>query len=57
MRAQRVDMHRLQELVRMHRFLKMFPNTEREYREALLAAGLLAGPVDELPELGAIEAA
>lgn len=54
-------MHRLQELVRLHRLgtgarkaaqmLKMGPNTERAYREALSAAGLLDGPVDALPEL------
>ncbi len=60
-------MHRLQELVRMHRagtgaretarLLKMSPNTEREYREALQTAGLLDGPVDDLPELGALRAA
>lgn len=60
-------MHRLQELVRMHRagtgaretarLLKMSPNTEREYREALQAAGLLDGPVDDLPELGTLRAA
>lgn len=54
-------MHRLQELVRLHRMgtgarrvaqlLTMSPNTERAYRKALRAAGLLVGPVDELPEL------
>ena len=45
MSAKRVEMHRLQELVRLHRMgtgcrkvanlLKMSPNTEREYRQAL----------------------
>lgn len=60
-------MHRLQELVRLHRegtrarevarLLKMGPNTEREYREALIAAELLFGPPSELPELGALKAA
>jgi transposase len=63
----RVAMHRLQELVRLHRMktgprevarlLTMSPNTERTYRSALLAAGLLEGPVDELPELVTLRAA
>ena len=54
--AQGISMHRLQELVRLHRLgggtahdiassLKMSPNTERKYREALTAAGLLEGAV------------
>ncbi len=52
-------MHRLQELVRLHRLgtrprkvarlLKMSPTTERSYRLALSSAGLLDGTVDELP--------
>jgi len=60
-------MHRLQELVRLHRLdvevrtiarlLKMSPNTERDYRRALEAAGLLAGSPEELPELAVLEAA
>ena len=60
-------MHRLQELVRLHRLgtgarkaaqmLKMGPNTERVYREALTASGLLDGPVDVLPELGVLREA
>lgn len=60
-------MDRLQELVRLFRLgtgkretarlLRMGPNTEREYREALEAEGLLAGPVDELPELAVLRAA
>jgi hypothetical protein len=55
----RVDMDRLQELVRLHRMgsgarevarlLSMSPNTERMYRLALEAVGLLAGPVADLP--------
>lgn len=55
-------MHRLQELVRLHRMgtgarevarlLGMSPNTERRYRLALEAAELLMGPEDALPELG-----
>ncbi|WP_249755692.1 IS21 family transposase [Microvenator marinus] len=53
-------MHRLQELVRLHRqgccgrevarLLGMSPNTERKYREALKAEGLLFGD-RELPDL------
>ena len=58
---ERVDMHRLQELVRLHRMgtgcraaarmLGMSPNTERVYRAALIAAGLWDGAVDALPAL------
>jgi transposase len=54
-------MHRLQELVRLHRMgtgchaaarmLSMSPNTERVYRAALMAAGLWDGPVEPLPAL------
>lgn len=57
----RVEMHRLQELVRLHRMgsgarevarlLGMSPNTERMYRLALHKLGLLHGPADELPAL------
>src|SRR4051794_13785385 len=60
-------MDRLQELVRLHRMktsareivrlLKMGPNTERSCREAIAAAGLLDGPVDDLPSLEALKAA
>lgn len=67
MAAQGIEMHRLQELVRLHRqgtgarevarLLGMSPNTEREYREALDGAGLLKGDVAALPELGALKAA
>lgn len=63
----RVEMDRLQELVRLHRMktgarevariLDMSPNTEREYRKALDAEGLLAGPVDDLPLLEVLRAA
>lgn len=59
--ARRVEMHRLQELVRLHRMssgarevariLGMSPNTERRYREALAEAGLLNGDADSLPDL------
>jgi hypothetical protein len=57
-------MHRLQELVRLHRLgegarevarkLGISPNTEREYRKVLAEAGLLDGHADELPELAAL---
>ena len=57
-------MHRLQDLVRFHRLrtgtretarlLGMGPNTERMFREALAAAGLLDGPLDELPSLDSL---
>ncbi len=57
----RVEMNRLQELVRLHRMgtgsrevarlLGMGPNTERQYRQALMRAGLLAGDVSALPEV------
>lgn len=60
-------MHRLQELVRLHRMgtqvreiarlLRMSPNTERDYRQMLAAAGLLDGPEQELPSLEVLKAA
>ena len=63
----RVEMDRLQELVRLHRMgsggrevarlLGMSPNTERVYRRALEAAQLLAGPVHDLPALERLLAA
>ena len=37
------------------RLLKMGPNTEREYREALALAGLLDGEVDDLPALDVLK--
>jgi transposase len=55
----------LQELVRLHRMgvgarsvarsLSISPNTERQYREVLAEAGLLAGAVDALPSLEALK--
>ncbi len=68
MSAQGISMHRLQELVRLHRLragaaheiaasLKMSPNTERKYRRALTSAGLLTGGVDALPPLEELKAA
>jgi transposase len=63
----RVEMDRLQELVRLHRMgsgkrevarlLEMSPNTEREYREAIEAAGLLAGAVENLPAIEVLKMA
>jgi transposase len=62
--VERIDMHRLQELVRLHRMgscgrevarmLGMSPNTERTYRQALERASMLAGDVDSLPELSVL---
>lgn len=63
----RVEMHRVEELVRLHRMkvgpreaariLKMGPNIERKYRKALQAEGLLDGSVEELPALDVLRAA
>ena len=65
--AKRIEIHILQDLVRLHRMgtgsrevarlLGVSPNTEREYRNAFAAAGLLAGDVDELPSLAELRAA
>ena len=59
-------MHRLQELVRLHRLgegarqvarkLRMSPNTERKYRRILDSAGVLEGDADALPELATLKA-
>jgi transposase len=59
-------MHRIQELVRLHRLgegarevarkLGMSPNTERDYRRALERAGVLSGDANELPELAELRA-
>jgi transposase len=67
MSMRRVEMHRLQELVRLHRMgtgarevarmLHMSPNTERDYRNALEAEGLLTGTVDEIAALEVLRAA
>jgi transposase len=63
---ERLDMDRLQELVRLHRMetgpcevarlLGLSRTTERQYRDVLEAAGLLRGPVDELPPLEQLKA-
>jgi transposase len=60
-------MHRLEELVRLHRLrtgarevarlLDMSPNTERQYRSALAAEGLLTGLAEQLPALDVLRAA
>jgi transposase len=60
-------MHRLQDLVRLHRLktgaretarlLGLGPNTERRYREAIVEAGLLDGAADAPPPLEALKAA
>ncbi len=62
-----IEMHQLQELVRLHRMetgkrevarlLGLSPMTEREYRNAIDAAGLLGGPPDELPDVLCLEKA
>jgi len=67
MSAPRTDMHRLQELVRLHRvgtsvlerarMLGMSTRTDQRYRRALDAAGLLAGDATEVPELSILRAA
>ena len=64
---QRIDMHRLQDLVRLHRLnkgarevarlLRMSPNTERQYREVLKRRGLLQGDPEQLPALSELRAA
>ena len=61
MKRKSIDMHCLQDLVRLHRqgtgkrktarLLSLAPNTERKYREALEQAGLLDGDPDDLPPL------
>ena len=67
MSKRRVDMDRLQELVRLHRMgtgarevgrmLRMSPNTERDYRQALEKEGLLAGAADDVAPLEVLRAA
>ena len=66
MGARRTDMHRLQEVIRLHRLgasarriarqLSMGRDTIRSYIAVLSKAGLLDGPVDELPELDRLRA-
>jgi len=64
MSNRRLEVFNIQELVRLHRMgcsvrevarlLGISPNTERLYRRALLAAGLLEGNATELPSMEAI---
>ena len=66
MSARTTDMHRLQELVRLHRLglterraakeLRIGRNTAKEYRRALSDAGVLDGSADELPTLEVLKA-
>ena len=66
MGARRTDMHRLQEVVRLHRLgrssraiarqLRMGRDTIRGYLKALRTAGVLDGSADELPALRAVVA-
>lgn len=63
----KVDMHQLQELLRLHRKgetarsvarkVGISPNTERRYRRALEAAGLLTGSADDLPGMAELKRA
>lgn len=63
----RISMHRLQDLVRLHRqglkpgrvasLLAMTRKTERAYRRALAAEGLLEGAADDLPSQEVLRAA
>ena len=67
MANRRTDMHRLQELVRLHRMgtgarevarlLGISPTTERAYRQAVEASDLLQGSASELPALDLLKAA
>lgn len=67
MSAHRIDMQRLQELVRLHRqgrsardvakLLQTSRNTVRNYMTALSGAGLLDGAPDDLPDLAVLKAA
>lgn len=67
MRMRRPEMVDLREMERRHRMkkwcpgnrplLRISPNTERRYRLAFEAAGLLAGEPDELPALEVLKAA
>jgi len=67
MAAGRTDMHRLQELIRLHRLglgqrsmarsLKMGRDTVRRYRRAFSKAQLLDGPVGDLPDANVLLAA
>ncbi|MBI4618415.1 MAG: IS21 family transposase [Planctomycetes bacterium] len=65
MSAERLNMHRLQELIRLHRLglgarevarvLKMSPKTELRYRAALDGAGFLRGNPTDIVELSILK--
>lgn len=67
MSARKIEMHRLQEFVRLHRLktsvrelcrlLKLGHSTEANYRRKLEGAGLLEGDPTELPAIEVIKAA
>lgn len=67
MGARRTDMHRIQEIVRLHRLgrgqrgiarqLRMGRDTIRAYQEKLSEAGLLEGSPDELPTVDSLQKA
>ena len=67
MSARRTDMHRIQEVVRLHRLgqgqraiaqqLRMGRDTIRAYQEKLKGEGLLDGCPDDLPETEALKKA
>jgi len=66
MSGRRIDMHRLQEAIRLHRLgrsgraisnqVRIGRNTLRAYLAAVETAGLLEGDPDELPEVDALRA-
>ncbi len=66
MSARRTDMHRLQEVIRLHRLgrgqraiarqLHIGRDTIRSYEEKLAEAGLLEGPADDLPGIESLQA-
>jgi transposase len=67
MSAHRTDMHRIQELIRLHRQgagsrqisrqLEMGRDTIRQYRQRIREAGLLDGPAEALPDMESLRAA
>lgn len=67
MSARRIDMHRIQEVIRLHRLgrsrrvisrqLRMGRNTIRGYQEKLEMAGLLEGSADDIPAIETLQKA
>ena len=67
MSARRIDMHRVQEVIRLHRLgrsrrviagqLRMGRNTIRRYQRVLANAGLLEGLADDLPTIESLQEA